>query len=259
MSSDEYLAKLDSLARFYNSQMIAHVGYLLTTFVLYVSAFSVALGNYGDPPLRIGLFFLGFAVYNSLAFLEAFWSRLRVMSLFTPLYHYARMRYYFVLAEAVWLHMGLKLPKSNPTYRLLRVRANKLGIENAVVSWFEARLYVSLCRSKVDPGFELNEKELELIEADKSNHQLRLFDEQYREGKMPVDEYLEKRPPRPIQVFSLEGYIRKVRRLGNSYETRFLLNRLLLMAYRHMLKAHSKKDTLIDREIAKLFQPFIDC
>jgi hypothetical protein len=259
MPRDEYLTKLDSLARFYNSQMIAHVGYLLTTLVFFVSVFSV-LGDWMPSLWRLPLFFVLLIAFLLYPFPAQSWGTLRYLSYLTPVFHYARMRYYMVLTEAVWLHMGLKTPDSDPDYRLLRARANKLGVESAVITWFEARLYVSLSRWKVSSQFELKKEELKLIEAEKDDPQLRLLDEQLREGKLSVDEYLKRRPLRPVAIFRLEGYIKTVGTLGRSYEGGFLQmqNRLLLLAYRHMLKAHSTKGTLWDAEIYALFQPFVD-
>lgn len=271
MPRDDYLAKLDSLARFYNSQIIAHVGYTLTTLILFVTLYFGLLADIVSWQLpfgRIILFAVLLIAFILFPFLGKFWSGFDYLSRLTPLYHFARMKYYTALTEIVWDHMGLT--RSGDThFETLQTRAESLSILHAIMKLFEAWLYVSLRRSSNDPEFQLNKKELKSNEEEQANPESKSLDRQYEACTISVNSYLEKSPPKPIQVFSLKGYVEKGGTMGVSYHA--WQTRLLLMAYRFKLREYSKipepraekgKRSLTDPrllclQVAELFRPYV--
>jgi len=129
---DEYRRLLDSLARFYNSQITAHVGYLLTVVAVLLTSLAILNQTLSD---RIYFFLAGGL---SLAFFGCIIT-----------YSFARLQYWMVLSQIVWEHMGLLgyAPEHMRELqsRALKQRARRGGIEPSIVSMFEARLYVSQC------------------------------------------------------------------------------------------------------------------
>jgi hypothetical protein len=158
MSSQEkeYVRLLDSLARFYNSQITVHVGYQLTvtaTVVGTVVGIVLALvtsidlsseSNIIERVLTFALLVVGIYVY------------LQCNCRYLFKYLLGRTQYYIALSQAVWEHMGLKSfpqPKRPKEDHMLllkkRALSYKYGIENAVISLFEARLFLSLLHGEM--------------------------------------------------------------------------------------------------------------
>jgi hypothetical protein len=143
---EEYLSKLDSLARFYNSQLTAHVGYLISISALVGALFltllsSVVLNLDFPESWRVATILvmtIGLLLY--------------VLGDFIPYvsfpYLYARTAFYSALSDLTWEHMGLKTPMFDAELVKLRERATRIGAEYAIVTMFQARLFVSRCLSK---------------------------------------------------------------------------------------------------------------
>ena len=161
LEDPHYFRNLDSLARFYNSQGTAHVGYLITSVVLYVTIFSIVqptkaledlLGYFGlevHPLVAsivvVVIFFLLLPVCMYLPFSFSF------------RYQLARTQFYMELSSIVWEHMGL-----NRTAEIepLRKRATDedTEIQGAVMDLLGARLYryLWISRDEREPPKEDN-------------------------------------------------------------------------------------------------------
>jgi hypothetical protein len=177
---DDYLRVLDGFARFYNSQITAHAGYMLATGIGVFTGFIAIivnsdkivgfLGERGIPwywwvLILIGAFVLYFSSYG--------WPS--PFCWISSIYHFARLQYYDALSEAVLNHLPYTSTDAKGLYYTeLRKRAIEpyddfgevgiLGIGNAILRLFEARLYVSCQRDKKDiDGYELNPHEQALF------------------------------------------------------------------------------------------------
>lgn len=153
----EYIRLLDTLARFYNSQITAHVGYELTATAGLVAVLlgvtSTVVGVCKSLLLAMGIFDL---VCLGIFFVAPFWPCFK--------YLYGRLQYYGELSNVVFEHMGLMTPHSrgqgeewqaNESVRRLREMAltNEHGIQGQIDKIFRARLYVSRAiRSDGDTG-----------------------------------------------------------------------------------------------------------
>jgi len=184
-TDDAYLRRLDSLARYYNSQTTAHVGYLIsvTGFLLGTSlAFSASVvlwtGNYQE---RIGLNdgFLRVIVPLVLFVALALWALGRFT--FSLKYLLGGVQYNIVLSFIVFEHMGLQRQIDSNHVKMLRIRADRSdkGIEVALRSLFEARLFASKCR---EPGINRGERERRKMLLTKPN--MAKFDVQENEGEL---------------------------------------------------------------------------
>jgi len=177
---DQYIRILDSLARFYNSQSVGHIGYMLASaaiattvlFQIYSltrssleemlrmifipSGISTPVQDWGATLSVIAIFVFLFIVY----FLGS-WP-------FSFRYQFARTQYYIVLTELAWDHMGASQPNKTSTnqgvdgerfdkFEIYKKRADHMGINQAIMRLFEARLYLSICRRQK----KNDEKELE--------------------------------------------------------------------------------------------------
>jgi ribosomal protein L40E len=161
---DQYLSLLDSLARFYNSQITAHVGYSATVtvgilaVVLTLSSGVIQLRHQLSNLLRnwipclTSFWIVVFLVTVDLVFLGLYFlAPLRPVSL---KYLVGRTQYYIALSQLVFEHMGLESKfrdrKNDPLLKVLRTRAQNApdGIGGAVIRLFEARLFVSRCHRK---------------------------------------------------------------------------------------------------------------
>jgi hypothetical protein len=157
----DYFRNLDSVARFYNSQGTAHVGYLITSVVLYLTIFSIV------QPTKALEEFLGYfrlEVHPLIASIVV----VAVFLLFLPVwiwlpfsfsfrYQLARTQFYMELSSIVWEHMGISgTAKIEP----LRKRATDedMSIQGAVMDLLEARLYryLWISRDEREPPKEDN-------------------------------------------------------------------------------------------------------
>jgi hypothetical protein len=142
----DYLRILDNLAHFYNQQSTAHVGYLLTALISLVACYTplndivrlLALNSWQPwvPVISMGilLFLLLFLTY--------------IIPLFKFLL--GRIQYYTCLSEIVLDHMG-NSGNQDVFFKLgrrTRMFGGTYGIQDAILSYFEASLYVSLYREK---------------------------------------------------------------------------------------------------------------
>jgi len=163
MEEVEYTRLLDSLARFYNSEITAHVGYELTVTVGFFAALlgltSIVLGLCNSIWPAMLIFDCACLV---VFFLAPLWPCFK--------YLYGRLQYYGELSQATFEHMGLKTPyMSQPDGRTWRTQEyvlrlmekalqNENGIEGGIDTLFAARLYVSKCnrakrtRDRTDPS-----------------------------------------------------------------------------------------------------------
>jgi hypothetical protein len=152
MPASDYRHMLDAMARFYNSQIIVHVGYLLTTAALYLGSLAVlerVLDDFlGAGPVAVcSLIALGFLLGFALV---------QVKLPYPPFIPYllGRTQLYQCLSEVVWDHMGITGADTQHFQRLKeRVfretpTRNPVGLQEAIINAFEARLYVSLCRQE---------------------------------------------------------------------------------------------------------------
>ena len=154
LEDDEYRRLFDSLARFYNSQITAHVGYFLTSVVAYVAVFSMFkdllyssfVSQLGDQPASILVFSLFVLVGVAYCLFPIPYPPF-------PVYLLARTQYYVILSELAWSHMGVN-EASQRQFCVLKDRALQirsvgdsgpypLGLQHAVQSMFEAALYCS--------------------------------------------------------------------------------------------------------------------
>lgn len=183
LEDSEYRRMLDSLARFYNSQITAHAGYMLATGLglvtillqsdRWISLIETTFGEYGHVDaarleLLGALWFLTGAMLL-LVIVSPFLGRISRIMLISPIYHYGRLQYYIALTEIVWLHMGLvEQHVDRKLFQLLKDRAlcsswrhenmdRSLGMVQAVKTLFEARLYISLRRMKAS-NYELDDE-----------------------------------------------------------------------------------------------------
>jgi hypothetical protein len=195
---DEYLRLLDSVARYYNSQIIVHAGYLLTSVALIFAVFAIIRDSLQN------------AVQDSLMwifkFVPPYVPFLITLLLFTILltffvvapfqypvcfkYFLGRTQLYICLSDVVWEHMGIT--GANKEYfnqmkdRVRRVKpsGDPIGIRLATLTAFEARLYISECvRRENEPlpnwreGFYLLNWEWICMEKQKyyTGQKIRLF------------------------------------------------------------------------------------
>ena len=156
--SESYGRILDSLSTFYNSQVTTHVGYLISSIALYVTAIALILslsGGVNAAWLATLVRIVGvtqhfvaaeivlFAVLSVLLFVVTGFA-------FRPILKYflGRTQYYICLSEIVLDHMRAIDPKSGPYFQALRKKAKKYGAQNAIQSLFEFQLYVSARRER---------------------------------------------------------------------------------------------------------------
>ncbi len=163
----ECYRQLDSLARYYNSQITTHVGYLLTSSAFVsgsaLASLSLILARSlpSDPVwgtieivcraalvdgliVIVGWFFLGF---------------FPLLGRFLPIvpvsfkYLWGRTQLYEFISQIVWEHMELTIARplekvSQDYASKLRNRMRREGPYSAIISLFEARLFVSKCREE---------------------------------------------------------------------------------------------------------------
>jgi hypothetical protein len=175
---DQYTRLLDSLARFYNSQISAHVGYTITVSAAVVGTAWALISSIVLRPEQIALRLGPISAPESWSI--AFDLIIRVMALaivfagvptfflvgfsrFSFEYLYGRTQYYIALSEIVSNHIGLKTQGAWRSAYAERWRKKALsyeaGIENAIICQFEANLFLSRCVQH--KGFE------KLLEDDK--------------------------------------------------------------------------------------------
>jgi hypothetical protein len=157
LSDSEYRHVLDSLARYYNSQVTAHVGYLLTSIVVYCAIFSL-ITNIVVRNLDLDWQAQVIVAVEVLVVFVCFgviYASVRFPLL--PKYFLARTQYFMQLSDVVWNHLGLS-SRSEEYFRQLKARALcfPLGIQTSIVRMFEARLYRSLLEQKdITPSDDL--------------------------------------------------------------------------------------------------------
>jgi hypothetical protein len=164
---DDYLRVLDGFARFYNSQITAHAGYMLATGIGVFTGFVAIIVN-SDKILGFlqslgiqwnwaGLVLIGVVVVIGSLYLSSY--RWYPLCWICSIYHFARLQYYDALSEAVLNHLPYTSTDARGLYYTeLKKRAIEpygdfgevriLGIGNAILRLFEARLYVSCQRDK---------------------------------------------------------------------------------------------------------------
>jgi hypothetical protein len=155
---DQYLKRLDSLARFYNSQITAHVGYQISVTVgllatlLTFSSIGVQLLDKHTPYWIVVIVFDGVCLF-------LYFSLPRPSFVFR--YLLGTTQYYQEMSYIVFEHMGLRSRNGDGDFKTLKDRALRRkredksgktcegmegGIEKAVMSLLEARLFVSKCQ-----------------------------------------------------------------------------------------------------------------
>jgi hypothetical protein len=162
---NQYTRALAALARFYNSQVTVHVGYLLTSFVGLLALFSLTREwIQGGIYFLILLFPSGLLpipltasetaiIWTAMVFLVILGAYL-IAPLRYPVcfgYFLGRTQYYICLSEIIWTHMGITTRDRIYVERLMnRILANDElnGIRAAVMRTFELYLCVSICLRK---------------------------------------------------------------------------------------------------------------
>jgi hypothetical protein len=188
----DYVHLLDNVARFFNSEVLAHVGYYLTvtglvivllanpTFGLMREWFrplvAVFLGQQWFSELvTVVLSILSCGLIFALYFFNSFAWPLSFKYLF------ARTKFYECLSEVVWDHMGLyranvwSLVKSRHSRPVVEFKDRALqdgnGIHGAVIRLLEARIAASIRYRRNERGTQeekrLKEDELSLFNAQK--------------------------------------------------------------------------------------------
>lgn len=159
MIDDEYLRLLDSLARYYNSQITVHAGYLLTSIALIFTVFAIIKDSLQDA-VQVGLLWVFKAIPSYASFLVTLllFAILLTFFLVVPFpypvcfkYFLGRTQLYICLSEVVWEHMGITGVTSvylkEMRERVFRQKPDgtPIGIRLATLTAFEARLYISEC------------------------------------------------------------------------------------------------------------------
>jgi hypothetical protein len=140
----DYIRKLDSLARFYNSQGTAHIGYLITSIVIYCAVFNIFQPAQAFKDLlQINAFASSSIVVVIFLVLLPVW----IWMPFSSRYQLARTQFYMQLSEIVWEHMGVNNPKAFESLKE-RTTSEYTSIQAAVYALFEARLYRSLWKKE---------------------------------------------------------------------------------------------------------------
>jgi hypothetical protein len=145
LNDSDYVRLLDSLGRFYDSQATAHAGYFLTSVVAYFALFSLALVSKWISLL------LSWTANVELASLVLFICLgllycVSPMPL-SPIYLWARREYWSALSWEIKEHLGLSDPNTT-RFQAIKERALRIGIQRAVVTMFEARLYRSCVKEE---------------------------------------------------------------------------------------------------------------
>lgn len=231
---NDYIRVVDGLARFFNSQITSHGGYLLTMVVIALALSNLALSFNERVTLLLTPYALGGSGY--------IWSITIISVTIIGLYFamewgVARLQYYIALSEVALNH--LPYTGSGPVgfmeryYDVMKTRAlastpnvNSLGVRSATSRLFEARLYVS-CQNEKNKTrtYELNEQEQKIFHL--SEHYLHW-------GLGPCY-------------------------AGNSVLRIWRQTNLLLTAYRRTLRSYKKGEPGENREVWNLFKEFVDC
>jgi hypothetical protein len=200
---DQYLSLLDSLARFYNSQITAHIGYTATVTV---GVFAVVLTLLSEIiQLRHQLSNL---LHNWIPSVTSFWVVVFLVALdlvilglylLAPLrpisvkYLLGRTQYYIALSQIVFEHMGLKSKftrrEDDPFLKALDTRAQDApnGIEDAIIRLFEARLFISRCHRKNKRSEGEDPEKLKFFGISKSEISLIApYRDHYRSAILPI-------------------------------------------------------------------------
>lgn len=223
----DYLRLLDSLARFYNSQITVHVGYALSIFLFTAGAalalFTSIVVRPEPMSLDIGIVRLGDGLVRYFTLAMIF---VGVTVLFLGSFHlsvrylFARKQYYECLSQIVAEHMGLKTPhpwQTDPRTMQLKewALATRTGIEGAIISLFEARLFLSKCARSGVPVAKLLQ-----MKATWVTEKLRAFD------NPPLDALQSNPAPYKGQIFKLLkeeqllslAYRAQIRKLTDSHD-----------------------------------------
>ena len=134
---------LGVLGSSYDSQATQHVGYLISSVLGYFVPWSLVFASRWFSSLPECLTFSLVVLFLVLGILY---------SLCVPVYLLVRVQYYSALSEIVWEHMGLKnsnlwVRKELKTRVFQRAKGKypgTHGIVRAIVTLFEARLYLSM-------------------------------------------------------------------------------------------------------------------
>jgi hypothetical protein len=141
----DYLRRLDSLARFYNSQATAHIGYLITSIVIYCAIFNIFQPVQTLKELLKINTYVATDVIVTIVFFVIFvlWAYMP----FSSYYQLGRTQFYMELSQIVWEHMKVNNPAVFDPFRK-RATAEDMAIQYAVMTLLEARLYRSLWLKK---------------------------------------------------------------------------------------------------------------
>lgn len=167
------MRSLDSVGGLYNSQITVHVGYAITVTAVVVtgllalfSFIEQIIRDWALACIRSDATFLAivletiatvpFFISLFVAYFFGYWPWPRFVS-FT--YLFGRIRYYMALSQLVWEHMGISVGTGDVSvFYTLKERAvgkEGKGIDEAIISLFEARLSVSLWHRR-HPGLTLS-------------------------------------------------------------------------------------------------------
>ena len=197
---EKYIRLLENLAQFYNSQITAHLGYIVTAVVtaltLYISIMIFLFGSYYwwfNPPLGNLVEFTGWAFRWLVVACMVIGTGWFLFGRHLPSLRYlvARLQYYIVLTQIVTgLHMPLaSMMSKDELYYVLKRRAlepwpegPRWGVQGAIMSFFQAQLYLSFKRL-TDKTYELNNTERQVFSLDEyyaSFHALSSYEKRRR-------------------------------------------------------------------------------
>jgi len=230
MSQDaDYIRQLDSLARFYNSQATAHVGYFLTLIVLFCAFFNII------QPTIVEYLRTRFDSFVSLACVALIFLALLLVWIwislpgFSPRYQLARTQFYMELSQIVWEHMGVNNPGA---FELLKERTagEYSAIQASILSLFEARLYRSLWKKEHErEPPEIHNGKMWMTVFKLSEHFFDKWDYEKIATSEEYDMFLPAYPKKRkiLRIWKLPGF---------DYTS------LLWTAHRRTIKSYSKED-----------------
>jgi hypothetical protein len=132
------------LARFYNSQATAHIGYLITSIVIYAAIFNILQPLQAfENLLHSGAFWSSVVTLIAFFFFVLLWA----YAPFLSRYQLARTQFYMELSQIVWEHMGVNNQEVFEPFRT-RATGSGMAIQYSVMTLFEARLYRSLWKKR---------------------------------------------------------------------------------------------------------------
>ncbi|MGO9644912.1 MAG: hypothetical protein ACLPY5_09220 [Candidatus Bathyarchaeia archaeon] len=170
---DDYVRVVDGLARFFNSQNASHAGYLLTMVVIYLVYSNIVMSSFSWVDNTVVKYSNSHYIWPITAACLLFGGFFVLV--YTFRWGIARLQYYIALSEVALDHLpytaSFSAEHMERYYEALKERAigqspsseildtSRLGVRNAILRLFEARLYLSCKLEKNPKDLELNAEE----------------------------------------------------------------------------------------------------